>query len=142
MLKTPNGKFSNSPLHLAIRFPYCLISFRKWKGCHKRQGERTNLKEMWGGIYLQGSIFKRLPKQVYKMWVNMLLYTHSHFDVRKPARHAPYKASRRLVHSTLHEQVRGCERGEFGARSSLGRTTACSKFPRYAELGRRRGRGT
>lgn len=104
LLKTPNEKFSNSPLHLAIRFPYCLISFGKWKGCYKRQGERTNSKEMWGGIYLQGSIFKRVPKQVYKMWVNMLLHTHSHFDVRKPARHAPYKASRRLVHRTLHKQ--------------------------------------
>lgn len=58
LLKTPNEKFSNSPLHLAIRVPYCLISFGKWKGCHKRQGERTNPKEMWGGIHLQVPFLK------------------------------------------------------------------------------------
>lgn len=112
LLEAQNGKFSNPHLHLAIRFPYCLIHFWKWKSCNERQGERTNLKEMWEGVYLQGSIFKRAQKWVYKMWVNMLLHTHSHLDERETARSAPHKAGPRSVHRALPKQEEEAVNGE------------------------------
>lgn len=137
LLETQNGTFSNPHLHWVLRFPYCLISFWKWKVCHKRHGERNNLKEMCGEFTSRVTFSKGLQSK----YTNGREYSTPHppsLSCERNSQACTSPAS--SLFSTQSFAQRGSKRLWKGRIQSKeftggGEGVSLQQFPRSAQLG-------